>query len=259
MLVKIDGKTLIRLRKQRNYTQAYLANEAGISQQTLAFYENGKILSCKEETVAKLAVALGVDVNSLVFDIKTMTPEMYHGEKELSPEIKNVLDPLSDFKMNERVCSILHYLAGFSDHQRIYHERMNLYYIIGDYFVNREMVSFTSKIAQRERYWSSIIGKLQGNTDNIHQDLANTFRIYRVKNSKKRRNLLVYTYYLLLENCRELPSGKKNENTLLNLYSAIALICNLLEDASTYSAEDMERFCEGSLKLLEKCIMNVKP
>lgn len=259
MLVKIDGKTLIRLRKQRNYTQSYLANEVGISQQTLAFYETGKILSCKEETVIKLATALGVDKNSLLLKI-AMTPDRYHGEKELSTEIKNVLDPASDFKMNERVCAVLLYLEGFQDdYQRIYHERMNLYYLIGDYFVNRELSNFTSKIAQRERYWSGLIEKLRGKTDDNHQDLVNTFRIYRVKNSKKRRNLLVYTYYFILENCRELPSGKKNENTLLNLYSAIALICNLLEDAYTYSEEDMERFCKGTLNLLEKCIENVKP
>lgn len=259
MLVKIDRRALVRLRKQRNYTQAYLANEAGISQQTLAFYETGKILSCKEETVIKLATALGVDKNSLLLKI-TMTPGRYHGEKELSPEIKNVLDPASDFKMNERVCAVLRYLEGFQDdHQRIYHERMNLYYLIGDYFVNRELSNFTNKIAQRERYWSGIIENLRGKTDNIPQDLVNSFRIYRVKSTEERRNLLVYTYYLLLENCRELSSGKKKENTLLNLYSTLSLICNLLEDASTYLEEDVERFCEAALKFLEKCIENVKP
>lgn len=261
MLVKIDGKKLARLRRQREYTQAHLASEAGISQQTLAFYENGKILSCKKETVAKLAVALDVDVNSLVLDVKTMTPGMYHGEKELALEIKDVLDPLSDFKMHERVSSVLRYLDGFHDHQRIYHERMNLYYLIGDYFVNRDMANFTSKIAMRERNWSSLIEILSGPAAIIPPNLADSFRIYRVKSAEERRNLLVYTYYLLLETCRDIALDRKKnkeENMLLNLYSAISLVCNLLESAYIYSEENVESFCDGILDLLEKCIANVR-
>ena len=56
----VGGRVQI-LRESRDWSQAKLANEAGISQPTLANFERGQTLGGLALTISKLAAALGVD------------------------------------------------------------------------------------------------------------------------------------------------------------------------------------------------------
>jgi len=59
-------KNLITLRKQKGWSQEKLAQEAGISYNTLIKLERNGIKNPKIETVIKLADALGVSLDKLV-------------------------------------------------------------------------------------------------------------------------------------------------------------------------------------------------
>ena len=58
-------KNLAKIRKQKGWSQEKLAQEAGISYNTLIKIERGGIKNPKIETVIKLANALGVSLDEL--------------------------------------------------------------------------------------------------------------------------------------------------------------------------------------------------
>lgn len=59
-------QNLVKLRKQKGWSQERLATVSGISYNTLIKLERGGILNPKIETVIKLAEALGVSLDELV-------------------------------------------------------------------------------------------------------------------------------------------------------------------------------------------------
>ena len=59
-------QNLVKLRKQKGWSQEKLATVSGISYNTLIKLERGGILNPKIETVIKLAEALGVSLDELV-------------------------------------------------------------------------------------------------------------------------------------------------------------------------------------------------
>lgn len=59
-------KNLIKLRKERGWSQEKLAVESGISYNTIIKIERGGIENPKIETVIKLAKALNVKIDDLV-------------------------------------------------------------------------------------------------------------------------------------------------------------------------------------------------
>jgi len=59
-------KNLAKIRKQKGWSQEKLAQEAGISYNTLIKIERGGIKNPKIETVIKLAQALSVSVDELL-------------------------------------------------------------------------------------------------------------------------------------------------------------------------------------------------
>lgn len=61
-------KNLAKIRKQKGWSQEKLAQEAGISYNTLIKIERNGIKNPKIETVLKLAQALGISIDKLVGD-----------------------------------------------------------------------------------------------------------------------------------------------------------------------------------------------
>jgi len=61
-------KNLSKIRKQKGWSQEKLAQEAGISYNTLIKIERSGIKNPKIETVLKLARALGISIDKLVGD-----------------------------------------------------------------------------------------------------------------------------------------------------------------------------------------------
>jgi len=59
-------KNLVKIRKQKGWSQEKLAAESGISYNTLIKIERGGIENPKIETVIKLADALGVSLEELI-------------------------------------------------------------------------------------------------------------------------------------------------------------------------------------------------
>lgn len=59
-------QNLVKLRKQKGWSQEKLATVSGISYNTLIKLERGGILNPKIETVVKLAEALNVSLDDLV-------------------------------------------------------------------------------------------------------------------------------------------------------------------------------------------------
>ena len=59
-------KNLVKLRKQKSWSQEKLAVESEISYNTIIKIERGGIKNPKIETVIKLADALGVSIDKLV-------------------------------------------------------------------------------------------------------------------------------------------------------------------------------------------------
>lgn len=59
-------KNLSKIRKQKGWSQEKLAQEAGISYNTLIKIERNGIINPKIETVIKLASALQVSIDALV-------------------------------------------------------------------------------------------------------------------------------------------------------------------------------------------------
>lgn len=59
-------KNLVKLRKERDWSQEKLAVESGISYNTIIKIERSGIKNPKIETVIKLARALGVSIDELV-------------------------------------------------------------------------------------------------------------------------------------------------------------------------------------------------
>lgn len=59
-------KNLVKLRKQKGWSQEKLAVESGISYNTIIKIERGGIENPKIETVIKLADALSVSVDELI-------------------------------------------------------------------------------------------------------------------------------------------------------------------------------------------------
>jgi transcriptional regulator with XRE-family HTH domain len=59
-------KNLAKIRKEKGWSQEKLAQEAGISYNTLIKIERGGIKNPKIETVIKLAKALNISVDHLV-------------------------------------------------------------------------------------------------------------------------------------------------------------------------------------------------
>ena len=273
MLVKIDGGALARWRKRRNYTQIRLAEEAGISQQTLAFYETGRIQSCKREIIERLSSILNIEDQSIILVNNTdqkaefiyCVDGMYRGEKTLPADLQEILIPENDYKMSERISRLLTYIDGFRDPKYFYHCRLNIYYLIGDYFVNCDVVDFTDNLTLRERSWSKIIELLNDLKDYVSDDLIDSFRSYRIKDHKERRNLLVYTYHFILEIYHSLFSKvfsfnvdmeakKEIEKTCVQIYSILKIICSLLDDKIKLASEYMKMFCDKTIDELERGI-----
>ena len=59
-------KNLVKIRKQRGWSQEKLAVESGISYNTIIKIERGGIKNPKIETVVKLADAFGISIDELV-------------------------------------------------------------------------------------------------------------------------------------------------------------------------------------------------
>lgn len=59
-------KNLVKIRKQKGWSQEKLAVESGISYNTIIKIERGGIKNPKIETVIKLADALGISIDTLV-------------------------------------------------------------------------------------------------------------------------------------------------------------------------------------------------
>jgi len=59
-------KNLVRIRKEKSFTQERLARKADISFHTLVKIEGGRIKNPRIETTIKLAKALGVSLDVLV-------------------------------------------------------------------------------------------------------------------------------------------------------------------------------------------------
>jgi len=59
-------KNLVKIRKEKGWSQEKLAVESGISYNTIIKIERGGIENPKIETVIKLAGALGVSIDHLV-------------------------------------------------------------------------------------------------------------------------------------------------------------------------------------------------
>lgn len=59
-------KNLAKLRREKGWSQEKLAQEAGISYNTLIKIERGGIKNPKIETVVKLAVALNVNIEKML-------------------------------------------------------------------------------------------------------------------------------------------------------------------------------------------------
>lgn len=59
-------KNLVKIRKQKGWSQEKLAVEASVSYNTIIKIERGGIKNPKIETVIKLADALGVGIDKLV-------------------------------------------------------------------------------------------------------------------------------------------------------------------------------------------------
>ena len=59
-------KNLSKVRKEKGWTQEKLAQEAGISYNTLIKIERNGIKNPKIETVIRLAAALGIGIDGLV-------------------------------------------------------------------------------------------------------------------------------------------------------------------------------------------------
>lgn len=59
-------KNLAKLRKEKGWSQEKLAQEAGISYNTLIKIERGGIKNPKIETVVKLATALNVNIEKML-------------------------------------------------------------------------------------------------------------------------------------------------------------------------------------------------
>lgn len=275
MLVKIDGRALARWRKRRNYTQTQLAEEAGISQQTLAFYETGRIQSCKRETIESLSSVLNIEEQSLILVNNTdqkdesifYTKGMYHGEKTFPADVQEMLTPENDYKMSERISRLLTYIEGFRDPKDFYHCRLHIYYLIGDYFVNCDVVIFKNNLTLRERSWSKIIELLKGLKDYVSDDLIDSFRSYRIKDHKERRDLLVYTYHFILEIYYDIYSRifsinvdihvvekKEVEKICAQIYSILKIICSLLDDNIQLTSADTKLFCDKVIDELERGI-----
>ena len=59
-------KNLVKIRKEKGWSQEKLAVESGISYNTIIKIERGGIKNPKIETVIKLAAALGISIDRLV-------------------------------------------------------------------------------------------------------------------------------------------------------------------------------------------------
>jgi transcriptional regulator with XRE-family HTH domain len=59
-------KNLVKLRKQKGWSQEKLAVESGISYNTIIKIERDRIKNPKIETVIKLADALGISIDGLL-------------------------------------------------------------------------------------------------------------------------------------------------------------------------------------------------
>ncbi len=59
------GQRIVRIRKERGYTQKELANKIGIDRQVISSYETGK-LRLYDEMVTRVAIALGVTTDEVL-------------------------------------------------------------------------------------------------------------------------------------------------------------------------------------------------
>lgn len=91
------GQKIKEVRKQKSLTQKELGKRAGISQQQIAQYENGK-LKPKIETIDKIAVALGVDASDLLgYQTIVRNNHVYSGTP-YAVEIFNKIADIADEK-----------------------------------------------------------------------------------------------------------------------------------------------------------------
>lgn len=273
MLVKIDGANLVRWRKKRGYTQKTLSQAAELSQKTVAFYESGRIRSCKSETLEKIAKVLDIDVRSLILENDDDEEDSFFTEdrKPVPATLKDWLTDPVGYSMSDHVFGIFLLIATFRDHRFFYKCKKNLFKLIGDYFVNTEMATFTTKISGREEWWSEIIRILKNSGLDVPKDLIESFRLYRVKSNSERTKLLIYTYYYILEIYSDLRDEvmSTDKNTWPNTHDkcnqiqlVLYYICLLLDDNvektdNTVNVEFLKRI-NVELQKVDIDIMNDK-
>lgn len=84
------GKRIASARKALGMTQVKLAEQLGISQQTLAHYEVGR-LRISVNTLDELAKALDVSIESLVHE----QPDTAKGKRGPTPKLQHTIEQVS--------------------------------------------------------------------------------------------------------------------------------------------------------------------
>lgn len=263
MLIKIDGKELARLRRQKKYTQADLASEAGISQQTLAFYESGKISSCKEEVLRLIASKLDVAIECLAIDstynrcLITYREVIEQGKNlnvSLSMKLMDAINPSLKKSVKDRAIVLLDHLFDDSclnnctDSDFLLKYRLAWYQLVGDFLASIKCAEFTSNIYHTESYWTEIIHLLKINGYIVPATMIDELKRARICVDKVKRDLLVLTYHEVVENYDELI--KNEPNLAIPIHKVLTLICCLLTDSS--SEDNIYEFCKyGSALLLQ--------
>lgn len=104
----ILGKRICNLRKERDYTQEYVAKQIGMSRQKYARLESG-MGNITLDTLVKLAELFDVEVNDItkVLDYKPLTQHRVGVQDEVS--VDTVYEMLDLFYANKHVYDRLHY------------------------------------------------------------------------------------------------------------------------------------------------------
>lgn len=74
-MVRISGETIRSLRQQQSLTQLYLATAVEVTTETISRWERSESPTIKKENGERLAEALGVTLDTILFEEQQFTPE----------------------------------------------------------------------------------------------------------------------------------------------------------------------------------------
>lgn len=106
-MCKINGKKVVELRTAKKMTQKELAKKAGLSPWSICQVETGKT-NANDESLAKIANALGVNPNEIDLDAKRLANDVMEGRSNylhMKTSIGRYMTPIETQEMIEKLRS----------------------------------------------------------------------------------------------------------------------------------------------------------